>query len=100
MINHFQNTLFLCLLALAPARPPALHSSPPGSFNPEPAATASDEKHLLYVAAPGIRDDLQFGGAGILVFDINHDHRFLKRIPTPASEIAHPENIKGICASA
>jgi DNA-binding beta-propeller fold protein YncE len=61
---------------------------------------AEPERHLLYVAAPGIRDDLQFGGAGILVFDIDHDHRFVKRIRTPASGAAKPENIKGICAHA
>ncbi|HEV8058512.1 MAG TPA: YncE family protein [Gemmataceae bacterium] len=58
------------------------------------------DRHLLYVAAPGIRDYLQFGGAGILVFDMDHGHRFVKRISTPASQLAKPENIKGVCASA
>jgi hypothetical protein len=57
------------------------------------------DRHLLYVAVPGIRDYLQFGGAGILVFDMDQGHRFIKRIATPASRIAKPENIKGICAS-
>ena len=28
----------------------------------------AEERHLLYVAAPGIRNDLEFGGAGLLVF--------------------------------
>jgi YVTN family beta-propeller protein len=60
----------------------------------------ADERHLLYVAAPGIRDDLRYGGAGILVFDIDHDHSLVKRIDTPASRQAKPENIKGVCASA
>ncbi|HEV2968636.1 MAG TPA: hypothetical protein VGY55_01530 [Pirellulales bacterium] len=55
---------------------------------------------LLYVAEPGIRDYLQYGGAGILVFDIDHDHTFVKRIETAASRVAKPENIKGVCASA
>ncbi|HQU43256.1 MAG: hypothetical protein B7Z73_03370 [Planctomycetia bacterium 21-64-5] len=54
----------------------------------------------LYVVCPGIRDDLQFGGAGILVFDIDHDHKFVKRIETPASREPKPDNIKGVCASA
>jgi DNA-binding beta-propeller fold protein YncE len=58
------------------------------------------ERHLLYVVAPGIRDYLEFGGAGILVFDMDHDHAFLKRIETPASTKAKPENIKGVCAHA
>ena len=58
------------------------------------------ERHLLYVAVPGIRNYLQYGGAGILVFDMDEGHRYVKRIETPASRIAKPENIKGICASA
>jgi DNA-binding beta-propeller fold protein YncE len=54
----------------------------------------------LYVAAPGIRNLLEFGGAGILVFDIDHDHRFVKRIETPHSRAKAPDNMKGVCASA
>jgi DNA-binding beta-propeller fold protein YncE len=49
---------------------------------------------------PGIRDDLQFGGAGILVFDIDDGHRFVKRIATAASDVAKPRNIKGVVANA
>jgi hypothetical protein len=64
------------------------------------AEPAEAERHLLYVAAPGIRNYLEFGGAGILVFDMDHGHRFVRRIETPASQAAKPENIKGICASA
>jgi hypothetical protein len=52
------------------------------------------------VAAPGIRDDLQFGGAGILVFDMDQGLTFVKRIETPASREPKPDNMKGICASA
>jgi DNA-binding beta-propeller fold protein YncE len=58
------------------------------------------ERHFLYVVAPGIRNYLQFGGAGILVFDIDQGHHFVKRIETPASQVAKPENIKGVCANA
>ena len=66
------------------------------------AAQAQDQKQkrYLYVAAPGIRNYLEHGGAGILVFDIDNNHKFVKRIKTPASEIMKPENIKGICGSA
>jgi DNA-binding beta-propeller fold protein YncE len=53
----------------------------------------------LYVAVPGIRDYLEFGGAGILVFDIDGGHRFVKRIVTDASRAAKPRNIKGVVAS-
>ena len=65
-----------------------------------PALPEAAERRLLYVAAPGIRNDLQYGGAGILVFDMDHDHKFLKRIETPASRETEPDNIKGVCASA
>jgi DNA-binding beta-propeller fold protein YncE len=58
------------------------------------------ERHFLYVAAPGIRNYLEFGGAGILVFDMDHDHAFVKRIETPASRRPKPENVKGVCACA
>jgi len=64
------------------------------------SSLAAAERQLLYVATPGIRDHLEFGGAGILVFDVRDNHRFVRRIETPASRRAKPENIKGICASA
>ncbi len=57
-------------------------------------------QRYLYVVTPGIRDYLEFGGAGILVFDIDNDHKFVKRIQTPASKLEKPRNIKGVCASA
>ncbi len=55
---------------------------------------------LLYVVCPGIRDYLEFGGAGILVFDIDAGHKFVKRIDTRASQLDKPRNIKGVVASA
>jgi DNA-binding beta-propeller fold protein YncE len=54
----------------------------------------------LYVVCPGIRNYLEFGGAGILVFDIDNGHKLVKRIETPASREEKPDNIKGVCASA
>ena len=41
------------------------------------------ERHLLYVAEPGIRNYVEWGGIGILVFDIADNFRFVRRIPTP-----------------
>src|SRR5437588_4745663 len=59
------------------------------------------ERHLLYVAVPGVRNYVEHGGIGILVFDINEGHRFVKRIPTfEARDGEAPEAIKGIAASA
>jgi hypothetical protein len=63
-------------------------------------ASAQQPQRRLYVVAPGIRNYLEFGGAGILVFDIDAGHKFVKRISTTASQIAMPENIKGVCAHA
>jgi hypothetical protein len=69
-----------------------------------PQAFAEDQGkkqgHFLYAVVPGIRNYLEFGGAGIVVFDMDHGHKFVKRIATPASREESPENIKGVCASA
>jgi DNA-binding beta-propeller fold protein YncE len=55
----------------------------------------------IYVAEPGIRNYLEYGGHGLLVFDIDRGHRFVKRIPTAGvDEKGTPINVKGICASA
>lgn len=66
----------------------------------EAQGPTTKERRLLYVVAPGIRNYLEFGGAGILVFDIDDGHKFVKRIATPASADPKPSNIKGVCASA
>jgi hypothetical protein len=66
-----------------------------------PAAAGSEEHRLLYVAVPGIRNLLEYGGHGLLVFDIDDGHRFVKRIPTRGlDDQGKPDNVKGICASA
>jgi hypothetical protein len=68
-----------------------------------PALTTvqAKEQHLLYVASPGLRNYLEYGGMGILVFDIDNGYKFVKRIPTwdvPA-DAKDAENVKGIAAS-
>lgn len=84
-----------------------------GELSPAEArnGVASGEQHYLYVAVPGVRRYLEFGGHGLLVFDIDNNHRFVKRIPvagllrkeatfpdvTPPGQ---PSNVKGIVASA
>jgi hypothetical protein len=58
-------------------------------------------RRLLYVAEPGIRDYLEYGGHGLLVFDIDNGHTFVKRIPTAGLDAAgKPLNVKGVCANA
>ena len=62
---------------------------------------ADKEKHLLYVAVPGIRNYVEYGGVGILVYDIAAGYKFIKRIPTwDVPQGQTPENVKGIAASA
>jgi DNA-binding beta-propeller fold protein YncE len=85
----------LCLVGLGSAPSPA-------------GRDAGQERHLLYVAVPGIRNYVEHGGLGILVFDMDDGHRFVRRIPTfdvkanPQSPQGGepPEPIKGIAASA
>jgi hypothetical protein len=58
-------------------------------------------RRLLYVAEPGIRDYVEFGGHGILVFDIDRGHKFVKRIPLAGlGDNGKPLNVKGVCANA
>lgn len=58
-------------------------------------------RRLLYVAQPGIRNYQQFGGVGVLVYDIDRDYAFVKRIPTwEVVPPAQPDNVKGVAASA
>jgi DNA-binding beta-propeller fold protein YncE len=63
-------------------------------------AQSSTVKHYLYVAVPGIRDYLGYGGHGILVFDMDNGHRFVKRIHTKGFHPdGTPSNVKGIAVS-
>lgn len=64
-------------------------------------AEAGKVRRLLYVAVPGIRNYLEYGGHGLLVFDMDNGHRFVKRIPTAGLNAdGKPDNVKGVCASA
>jgi DNA-binding beta-propeller fold protein YncE len=79
-----------------------------------PRAQRTDR--FIYAALPGVGggNNLTYGGAGILVFDIDHGHRFVKRVPLqgapPPPPVVDPgtgrerdggqESIKGIAAHA
>jgi hypothetical protein len=66
-----------------------------------PNTNGADERRLLYVAVPGVRNYLEMGGHGVLVFDIDRGHKFVKRIPCRGLNAdGKPENVKGVCASA
>ena len=58
-------------------------------------------RRLLYVATPGVRNYLQYGGHGILIFDRDDHYRLLRRIPfSGLNADGKPLNVKGICGSA
>ena len=81
-------SIVVCVLALALA-------------GERPRASAAGGHHFLYVSSPGIRNYLEYGGMGVLVYDMDNGHKFVKRIPTfeiPKGQEA--ENVKGIAASA
>jgi DNA-binding beta-propeller fold protein YncE len=83
---------FLAILCLASTGTHSLGNDP----------TPSRQRYL-YVGSPGIRDDVTLGGHGVLVFDINEKHRFVKRIPLNGygvDQAGKVLNVKGICANA
>jgi len=72
-----------------------------GLMGPASPGPAAETRRLLYVATPGVRDYLEYGGHGILVFEIEKEHRFVKRIASAGrDDQGKPMNVKGICASA
>src|SRR5207253_7452524 len=58
-------------------------------------ASGAEEKHLLYFTSP---DGAQGGGSGtgLLIYDINHGHQFVRRIDVPAFK----GGVRGVCANA
>jgi DNA-binding beta-propeller fold protein YncE len=65
------------------------------------AAPGESERHYLYVAEPGIRNYVEYGGVGVLVFDMDRGYAFVRRIPAQdVPQGTPPENVKGIAASA
>ncbi len=63
-------------------------------------AHSQSTKHYLYVTEPGIRNYLEYGGHGILVYDIDKNFELVKRVPTGSLDSTkHPSNVKGVCVS-
>jgi DNA-binding beta-propeller fold protein YncE len=57
-------------------------------------------KRYLYVATPGVRDYLGYGGHGLQVFDMDNKYKFVKFIPTSGFHPdGKPSNVKGVCVS-
>jgi hypothetical protein len=65
------------------------------------ATTATGvHRHRLYAAVPGVGGSTNYGGVGILVFDADQGHRFVRRIPLPVVAGQTPEKVKGMAAHA
>lgn len=57
-------------------------------------------KRYLYVAVPGVRNYLEYGGHGVLVYDMDNQHRLIKRIAAAGLDAkGQPSNVKGVGVS-
>jgi DNA-binding beta-propeller fold protein YncE len=77
-----------------------------------PRTHGQQTQRFIYAALPGVGggNNLSYGGAGVLVFDIDHGHKFVKRVPMPTAlplppstngrPVSPQEAIKGIAAHA
>jgi DNA-binding beta-propeller fold protein YncE len=83
----------VCLIAMAWV--------PAGIYQPGGSAIGMAKAHrYLYVAVPGVRNYLEYGGHGILVYDMDAGHKFLKRIPMRGLKAdGTPSNVKGVGVS-
>ena len=64
------------------------------------AAAPPKDGRYLYAASPGVRDYVEFGGHGLLVFDMDDGFKFVQRIATAGlTDTGKPRNVKGVCAS-
>lgn len=108
-------TTLLTLLLIGASVAAMTHAQDRVPSSDETAAvdrTDPEVKKYLYVAVPGLRRYLEHGGHGLLVFDIEDDYRFVKRIPTKGllkkdtpdlhggvTPAGQPSNVKGIDVS-
>lgn len=63
-------------------------------------ATAQQLRRYLYVAVPGAENDAEYRSApGLLIFDIDNDHKFVRRIPLwPTAAEGEMETVRGVAA--
>src|SRR3990170_2319523 len=82
-----------CAIALGIAIAAAMALAAPTS--------AQQTRRFLYVAVPGAGNETEYRGVGILVYDIDNAHTFVKRIPTwPVGAGQQAEQVRGIAANA
>lgn len=95
-----EKTALLLVFFLAGIAPLTGSGVLPHGPHPAGKGKAPATGRYLYVAVPGIRNYLGYGGHGILVFDMDHGHKFVKRIPTKGfGADGKPSNVKGVAVS-
>lgn len=102
LANTFKVTRqILSLIVLVTIMIPVLLGLTSFTGEPRPGKEkAAALKRYLYVATPGIRNYLGYGGKGILVFDIDNNHKFVKFIATKGlKDNGEASNVKGIGVS-
>src|SRR2546423_11167548 len=62
---------------------------------------AQAPQRLLYAGVPGVGNAVDHGGIGILVFDMDHGYKFVRRVATwTTPEGQRAEGVRGIAAHA
>ena len=57
-------------------------------------------RHLLIIIIAATLLGIRNWGHGIIVFDIDDDYHFVKRIPTDGlTDVGKPLNVRGICGN-
>ena len=98
-MNIKSANLFMATILVLLCSSTSLSSHAQQSSSPKVAAKGKVNRYL-YVAVPGIRNYLGYGGHGIVVFDIDNNHRFVKRIKTQGiGANGKPSNVKGVAVS-
>ncbi|MEX2573420.1 MAG: YncE family protein [Balneolaceae bacterium] len=99
--NFFQILLAGCLAIWFTAFAPFVNFDTKSTPAEQETEDAQEVNRYLYVAVPGMSNYLDRGGHGLLVFDIDDGHRFVKRIATAGLKRVDgtPSNVKGITAS-
>lgn len=87
--------VFIALMCIA-----LMASTPSMSVDEGREFPLAKVKKYLYVAVPGVRNYLEYGGHGILVYDIDAGHKLVKRIPAHGLKAdGTPSNVKGVGVS-
>jgi hypothetical protein len=97
-MNAISKIPFIVIFAAALMVTPSWAQLSPKSTSP--IVKSAQVKRYLYVAVPGIRDYLEYGGHGILVYDLSDNYQLVKRIGTGGLKAdGTPSNVKGVAVS-